>query len=98
MPADRLVAIFGADGDDRVREQLAVLAAETDRARELDVGYLEVRAMPQAATFREIAAVGADEFAVVLVEDGTEIHRSAEVVSPDEVWRAFGRGDRDTTG
>jgi len=44
-----LVAIYGGDGDTRVDDQLARLADATHEARERDIGYLEVRRMPQEA-------------------------------------------------
>ena len=84
-----LVAIYGGPEDHRVDAQLARLANATDEARIRDIGYLEVRRMPQEAQFREIEGLGPEEFMVVLVRDGAAVGRWPTVVDPAEVWRAY---------
>lgn len=85
-----LVAVYGGEHEARVDEQLARLATATDEARERDIGYLEVRRMPQEALFREMEGLGPDEdFRVVLVRDGAAVQRWQDVVDPADIWGAF---------
>ncbi len=85
-----IVAVFGPDGDHRVDDQIARLAADIDGARERDAAFLAVRRGGAPASFRLLAAVGADEFAVVLIgHDLTEQQRWTEPVDAATVWAAI---------
>src|SRR5688500_3816380 len=87
-----LVAIYGPPDEPRVDEQLARLSGATSAARQRDVGYLEVRRQPQAATFRDLAGLDEQTFAVLLIRDSDEAARWGHVVAPDDIRRAFGAG------
>ena len=87
-----LIAIYGPDDEDRVDEQLERLSQATESAGQRDVGYLEVRRQPQAAMLRELAGLGPDVFAVLLIRDSTEVARWGDVVEPEDIWRAFDVG------
>jgi hypothetical protein len=50
-----------------------------------------MRVMPRAETFREIALLDPDDFAVVLVDEGVEVARWWDVVAPREIWQALAR-------
>ena len=84
-----ILAIYGPVGDVRVDEQLVALSKVTDEARERDVGYMEVRRMPQEAHWRALAGVGPDEFAVVMVRDGEAVGQWSDVSDPAQFWAAF---------
>jgi hypothetical protein len=84
-----LVVIYGPDRDDRVDRQLELLSHATSQARQRDVGYLEVRRMPQEELFRQMADIAPDEFAVLLVRDGEAVARWDEPTDPAAVWAAF---------
>ena len=89
MPA-ALVLVYGALDDPRVDAQMQLLAAETDAARDRDVGYVVVERMPQAERWREMAGLGVGEFAVVLLEDDDgeliDTHFSDAVTAPGTLW------------
>jgi hypothetical protein len=86
----QIVAVFGPDGNDRVDDQIARLAADLDGARERDVGYLAVRRGGAPASFRLLADVRPDEFVVVLIgHDRTEKQRWTEPVDAATVWAAI---------
>lgn len=70
-------------------EQLRLLSQATEKARERNISYLEVRRMPDEAGFRELAGVEPDEFAVVMVRDGEAVRRWQDVTEPQELWTAF---------
>jgi hypothetical protein len=86
----RLVVVYGPDGDARVDEQMRRLAADTDGARDRDVGYLEVRRQRDPASLQDLAGLGREDFAVLLIGlDRTEQQRWTEPVDAATIWAAI---------